>query len=574
MNSRAIFVCSLLCVVVAGCASRSSDTADKEQSNGATLVQIAGVQGVQINPEGVQLAGIKVEVAGSGKLTATLQPSGEVQPTDTGAIQVTSRLPGKIAGAFVSVGDRVRKGQLLAYVDSVDLANAEAAYQTAVSHAALTKHQLDQQKLLAGFGSLSEQPVEDARKAAAAADAAVASDEAQIKVDRLALTSTQKLVAMGEITKKPVEDAQNAYASAQATAIQADVTLASAKKNLERTKILYNGGIYSKQQMEDADAAYKTAVSAKDQAHVAEKLAKEELTRQQTIYKQNLNGASSLQAAQSKLAQDVHGYQSDLTAQALDHKEYRRALTVRKSGIPISQALQQAQDAYDEAAIAVQGAASTLRLYGVTPGRPFGEIHDGKVVVPIVAPMDGIVSVRSMVVGQVIDPTVALVRLVNLDHVTVDAQVYEKDLEGVGVGDSVRVRVTALPNKDFAGTVQWVSSEISPDTRTVTVRSVLPNPGWLLRPGMFASVQIGRRRAVTAISVPADAVLQEGDKQVVFLEVGSNQYVKREVKVGEPIGGRVPVQSGLSPGDRVVVGGNVFIEKEQDSLETEKAGSK
>jgi hypothetical protein len=71
-----------------------------------------------------------------------------------------------------------------------------------------------------------------------------------------------------------------------------------------------------------------------------------------------------------------------------------------------------------------------------------------------------------------------------------------------------------------------------------------------------------------------DAVIQEGDKQTVYVQVGAGQFVKREVKAGDPIGGRVPVQSGLSPGDQVVVGGNVFIEKEQEQLETEKAGSK
>ena len=317
MKPRTVFPLAAICLFLGGCGSRSSDSAAKDDSKGAKLVQIAGMQGIQIDPAGIKLAGIATEVAGTDKLTATTQPTGEVQPTDAGAIQVTSRLPGKIAGAFVSVGDRVHKGQLIATVDSIDLANAEAAYQTAVSHAGLAKHQLEQQRQLAGYGSLSEQPVEDARKNAAAADAAVAGDEAQIKVDRLALESTQKLLAMGEITKKPVEDAQNAVAQSQAAASQARVALASAKKNLDRTKILFDGGIYSRQQMEDADAAYKTAVASNEQATTSEKLAKEELKRQETIYKQNLNGAASLQGAQSKLQQDEHGYQNDLTAQGL-----------------------------------------------------------------------------------------------------------------------------------------------------------------------------------------------------------------------------------------------------------------
>ncbi len=573
MNPRIILPITAVCLALAGCGSQSVPEAKKETS-GAKLVQIAGTEGIQVDPESIKLAGITIEAAGSDKLTATMQPSGEVQPTDTGAIQVTSRLPGKIADAFVSAGDRVHKGQLIAYVDSVDLATAEAAYQTAVSHANLAKNQLEQQKKLAGYGSLSEQPVEDANKAGSAADAAVSNDEAQIKVDQLALTSTRRLIEMGEITRKPVEDAQNALAQAESSASQGRIALNSAKKNLDRTKILFDGGVYSRQQMEDVDAAYATAVSGSQQANTAERLAREELRRQQSIYKQNLNGSGSLQAAQSKLQQDEHTYQNDLIAQQLAHTQYQRAVTVHKSGIPVSQALQQAQDSYDEAAIAVQATASTLRIYGVSPGSSFGEMRGGRVVVPVTAPIEGIVSSRTMVVGQNIDTTAVLVKLVNLDQVLVDAQVYEKDVQGVHVGDSVEVRVPAIPNKTFSGKVKWVSSEISNDTRTATVRTVLANPGWALRPGMYASLLIGSKNAVKSLSVPSDAVILQGDKQVVYVQVGPGQFVQRSVKVGDPIGKRLPVQSGLSPGDQVVVSGNVFIQKEQEQLETEKAGSK
>ncbi len=565
---------SVIALLLSGCGPQSGESSAKKNNSEPKLVQVAGQQALQVDPESIKLAGITIETAGNDKLSASMQPSGEVQPTDNGTIQVTSRLPGKIADTLVSVGDHVHRGQVVAYVDSVDLANAEAAYQTAVSHANLARNQLEQQKKLAGYGSLSEQPVEDAKKAAAAADAAVSSDEAQIKVDKLALRSTQRLLEMGEITRKPVEDAQNAYAQSQAAAAQAKVALDSARKNLDRTRILFNGGIYSRQQLEDAEAAFNNAVAASQQATTAEALAKEELTRQESIFKQNLNGASSLQGAQSKLQQDEHTYQNDLIAQELAHKQYQRALVVHKSGIPISQALQQAQDTFDEAQIAVQGSANTLRLYGVTPGAPFGEIRNGRVVIPVTAPLEGIVAARNMVVGQNIDTTVNLVRLVNLDRVNIEAQVYEKDVQGVGVGDSVQVHVTAIPNRSFSGKVQWVSSDISPDTRTATVRTVLANPGWLLRPGMFASVVIGSKNSVKTIAVPADAVMQEGDKQIVYVQVGADQFVRRTVKVGEAVGGKIPVQSGLSPGDRVVVGGNVFLQKEQEQLETEKAGSK
>lgn len=578
-TSRTISVrfCALAFTATAllgGCTSKVEPSETKASSAAPKLIKVGEAEGIAVDQESVKLAGITVKKVGDDPLSLMTKPTGEVQPTDSGTIQITSRLPGKITEANVNVGDRVRKGQVIARVDSVDLATAEATYQTAVSHAVLAGHQLEQQKKLAGYGTLSEQPVEDARKASYAADAAVSSDEAQLKVDRLAMTSTQQLVDMGETTRKPLEDAQNAYAQAQAAAGQSAATLHSTKSNLDRAQILFNGGVFSRQQLEDAETALNSAKATDAQAVIAERLAREELNRQQTIYNKNLNGASSLQSAQSKLQQDEHTYQSDLIAQDLAHRQYQRALTVRKSGIPISQALQSAQDAYDEALIAEQGAANTLKLYGIKPAEALRGLQTGRVLVPIPSPIDGIVAARSMVVGQNTDTSTSLARIVNLDSVYVDAQIYEKDILGVSVGDSVKVEVSAFPDRSFTGKVQVAAREVNPDTRTVLIRTVLKNPGWLLRPGMFASVMIGSAHGTKTLSIPADAVLQEGDKQIVYVQVSSGQFLKRIIKASPAVGGRVPIISGLSAGDEVVVGGNVFLEKAQEQLENGKSGTK
>jgi Cu(I)/Ag(I) efflux system membrane fusion protein len=565
--------CALFVFGAAGCGAHNDAAATKSDAPAPQLVKIGSQDGVSMDPESIRLAGITVQQVGRDDLSASTQPTGEVNPTDSGTIQVTSRLPGKITAVNIGVGDRVHKGEVIAEVDSVDLATAEGTYQTAVSHEVLAKHQLEQQKQLAGFGSLSEQPVEDARRASVAADAAVGTDEAQIKLDQLALASAKQLVAMGETTRKPVEDAQNAYAAAEAAASQAATTLHSAKSSYDRTVILFKGGIYSRQQLEDAETAYNAAVAGDKQAKVAEGLARSELTRQETIYKQNLNGAAALQAAQTKVQQDNNQYQNDVIAQQLSHTEYSRALVVHKAGIPLSQALQSAQDAYDEAVVAEQSAANTLKLYGVAPREAIKNLQQGGVVIPIVSPIDGIVAARSMVVGQNTDTSTPLARLVNLDKVYIDAQVYEKDIQNVAAGDSAKVTVSAFLGKEFPGTVQYVAREVNTDTRTVLVRTVLKNPGWLLRPGMYATVTIGSNKGSRRIAVPSDAVIQEGDNQVVYVRVAEGQFLKRKVTAGPPVGGKVPILSGLGVGDEVVVGGNVLIEKAQEQLESGKSGS-
>lgn len=518
----------------------------------------------------IKLAGITTLKIGVDDLRTSLSPTGEVAATDSGVVQVTSRLPGKIVEARVAVGDRVHKGDVVAIIDSVDLATAQAAYLTDLAHEQLTKHQLEQEKKLASYGSLSEQPEEDARKASVAADAAVASDEAQIKVDRLALVSARQLIEMGEITRKPVEDAQNAFSQAQSAASQAASSVHATKSSYDRAVILFNGGVYSRQQLEDAENAYNSARASDLQAKTAEKLARQELTRQEAIFNRNLNGAAALQGAQSKVTQDEHTYQTDLVGQELAHRQYERAQRVRKSGISISQALQAAQDSYDEAEIAVESAATALRLYGVDPSSK--SVLNGRALVSVVSPVDGLVAARTMVVGQNVDTTVMLARIVNLDKVFIEAQIYEKDVAGVAIGDSVQVHVSAMPGKMYLAKVQYVAREVSQDTRTILVRSILENPGWTLRPGMFASIAIGGAAASHVLNVPTEALLQEGDHQVVYVLVAPGQFVKRVVRTQPPIGAKAPVVEGLQAGDEVVSAGSVFILKAQEQLESGKRG--
>ena len=90
---------------------------------------------------------------------------------------------------------------------------------------------------------------------------------------------------------------------------------------------------------------------------------------------------------------------------------------------------------------------------------------------------------------------------------------------------------------------------------------------------MVATVRIRGRSVARALAVPEQAVFQEGDSQEVYVQVADLQFVKRGVKVGTSVSGRVPVYSGLQAGDRVVVNGNLFLESEQQKLESEKRGA-
>ncbi len=125
-------------------------------------------------------------------------------------------------------------------------------------------------------------------------------------------------------------------------------------------------------------------------------------------------------------------------------------------------------------------------------------------------------------------------------------------------GQEVKVSVPAFPGSSFAGKVILISSVVDPETRTVKVRTEVPNPDSKLKPDMFANVEIITDMHRTAISIPQSALLNDGGQTVVFVAAGSD-YQKRTVTAGIQSNDRVEILDGLQAGDKVVVKGNYLL---------------
>jgi cobalt-zinc-cadmium efflux system membrane fusion protein len=174
------------------------------------------------------------------------------------------------------------------------------------------------------------------------------------------------------------------------------------------------------------------------------------------------------------------------------------------------------------------------------------------------APISGIVVERNATLGATVGTDVNVFKIIDLSSVWIDANVFEKDLERVRLGEMVKVTVPAFPESTFAGRVTLVSSVVDPDTRTVKVRTEVPNGDGRLKPDMFANVEIVTAAHRTAISIPLSAVLDDAGKQVVFVADG-NEYKKRDVTLGLKSDDRVEIIEGLNAGDKVVVKGNYLL---------------
>jgi cobalt-zinc-cadmium efflux system membrane fusion protein len=142
------------------------------------------------------------------------------------------------------------------------------------------------------------------------------------------------------------------------------------------------------------------------------------------------------------------------------------------------------------------------------------------------------------------------------------ADVYEQDLALVAVGDAVAVQVPAYPGEKFAGRVGHVGDVVDPATRTVKIRCIVPNKDHRLKPEMFAKVEVsdGGRRKV--MSVASKAVLTDGDKTYVIVATEGNVFRIRRVDVGPETDGRLRVLGGLTPGEKIVTEGAIFMKRE------------
>ncbi len=215
-------------------------------------------------------------------------------------------------------------------------------------------------------------------------------------------------------------------------------------------------------------------------------------------------------------------------------------------------------------------AANKLKFYDISDA----QIHDlEKTRVPlktlrVVAPMDGFVTEKLAVQGQMVDTGMKLYRLADLGIVWVYAQIYEQDLPYIKLGQEAVVTLSSLPGREFRGRVTFVYPNVDEKTRTARVRLEFENPGYFLKPGMFVLAQINTELAPSVLLVPESAVLRSGSRDTVFITSGNGKFDARTVVLGrESEDGLCQVLSGLNEGERVVTSGQFMLDSESQLRE-------
>jgi Cu(I)/Ag(I) efflux system membrane fusion protein len=180
------------------------------------------------------------------------------------------------------------------------------------------------------------------------------------------------------------------------------------------------------------------------------------------------------------------------------------------------------------------------------------------------APAAGVVIEKKAVAGMRFMPGEMLYQVADLSAVWAIADVFEQDIGLVRVGQKATVRIDAYPDKFFEGTVSYVYPTLKAETRSVPVRVELANPGGLLKPAMFATLELAPAGGAKVLAVPLSAVIDSGVRRVVLVQTGEGKFEPRGVKLGARAGDYVEVLEGVKEGEPVVVAANFLIDAESN----------
>lgn len=211
----------------------------------------------------------------------------------------------------------------------------------------------------------------------------------------------------------------------------------------------------------------------------------------------------------------------------------------------------------------VGAARRRLEIFALPPDfiDSIAESGEARRNVPVVAPASGYLVSKTVFSGQQVMPGQEMFRLVDLSAIWVEASLYEIDAARVALGDAARLSLAYDPTAARTGRVSYVYPEIDPATRTLRVRFDVVNPKLDWKPGMFVDVELaGRPRE--ALVVPDEAVLDTGERKLVFVEAAPGRFEPREVTVGERRSGAAEILAGLEAGERVATRANFLLDSE------------
>ena len=477
---------------------------------------------ISVDAETSKRIGIKVEPVKSQRLSVGIKTTGQIETLPNQKVEVRAPVSGTVVELLVKPGDKVSKSQAIAVLSSAELgqlrveslskrAEAEGNLQQAQADSKLAQENYDRQLQISS--------------------AEIAQAKTQLTAVTQQYEQEQKLVNNRSVVKVAKENYQRQVEISQAEIARAETELTVAKEQFDRDKELVASGAIARRAMLESQAHFAEA-----QAAVAKAKSRPEVIKAETEIKQ---AQVDLPMRQLRDSQGKVAEAKALLTKALSRREVLEAeaqLKRTKAALEVAQSR-----------IRLSSSAYQARL------QQLGTVANEKGLVTVVAPIAGTIADREITPGESVNSAEKpLMSILNDSSVFATANIYEKDLNRVKEGQELTVKIASLPDRTFRGKISLIGSTVEGESRAVPVKALLDNSEGILKPGMFAELEIlTEKTAANILAIPVSAVVEANGKQLVYVKNG-NAFQAVEVELGQTSGDLVEIKSGLFEGDLIV----------------------
>lgn len=477
---------------------------------------------VQIDRSTAEQIGVKTVAAKKQSLHVEIAATGQIELLPSKKVEVTAPIRGKLVQLLVQPGAKVKAGQVLATLSSPELNELRVNSLEKRSEALASLQQAQTDRALAQ---------QTHRKIVEVATAETKQAQSQLTAAQARLAREQQLVKNGSV----VRAAQTSYqrqqqiATAEIRSTQTELQLAQERyqKDLELSK---SGALPRRQVLES-------------QSKLAE--AQTQLIKAQS------------QAGVSQAATELRKAETELPLRELRDAEKQVAEAQGQLTKAMNQkSVVEAEAQVQKSIATVTAAENKLKLSDANyRGRlaQLGNLANTQGIVNITAPIDGTIADREITIGQsVAEPGAKLMTITDDRQVLVTANIYERDLGQVKIGQQVAVKVPGMGTRSFLGQISRIGTAVDSQSRVVPVQATIDNREGLLKPGTFAEIQLATDKVTTpVIVIPTAAVVETERDKLVYVKSGDG-YQPATVTLGQTVGDLVEVKAGLFAGDLVV----------------------
>lgn len=263
-----------------------------------------------------------------------------------------------------------------------------------------------------------------------------------------------------------------------------------------------------------------------------------------------------------ELGEALNRYYQAKTKLVLAQSNMERVKILVEKKIAARKDILQAENDFKTAQTELQTDEARLSLFGVSISELKKDTRQ-RPLLPIRAPIGGIITEKHAIVGEFSDPAKSIYTIADLSSVWVLTDINEKEQSRVKKGQASTVKVGAFPDTSFDGRITYIADLVDETTRTVKARVEVQNPNLVLKPEMFATVELTvPATAPPVLAVPEEAIQELEGKKVLFVTEDGEEFTPREVRLGAASGGMVEVRDGLVEDQSYVVKGSFLLKSE------------